>query len=370
MTVKLAVAMVVVGVLAGLCAAAPPQEIDVQGMYTGAWEAGAQEGALEARVVATGDNGYQVFAIQHLPDKKTQKVELKGKAQGDQVTFEGAGWKGAYADGTIKGTVGDGSFELKRTDPKSPTLGKKPPEGAVVLLDGKSFDHMVRGRGPWYLGPMEQEGWGVWEVPIRTIAKEPKTWPSQDKVVPEGWELTGERRRVDDVVGIGEDGSIRTPRGGMNSKPQFEGSFDAHVEFLCPFQPKDRSQGRGNSGVYLPCGQEIQVLDSFGMDTYKGGGCGGLYGHKDPDAFDTFSLASYPPMVWQTYDIEYRVRKDDKGQDAGHLTLRHNGITIHENVRLNSKPRKGNFHFQDHGNPVRYRNIWVLPVAADAKGEF
>ena len=149
----------------------------------------------------------------------------------------------------------------------------------------------------------------------------------------------------------------------MNSKRQFDGSFKLHVEFKIPLMPDGTGQGRGNSGVYLPNGDEIQVLDSFGMTTYKGGGCGGLYAYKDPDAFDQFSLASLPPLEWQTYDIEYRVEKKD-GKPAGkpRVTVLHNGIKIHDNVELQHDARAGGFHFQDHGNPVQYRNIWVLPL--------
>jgi hypothetical protein len=372
-------AMIGVAVCLGWLAVAfagAPAEIDVQGLYEGS----CKDGKIEARVVAQGKGVYKVYIRVDEGGGKLAKVVLDGKTAGDAVTFEGkAGdtlWKGSYADGAVKGECGEiGTFEAKRVEKKSPTLGKKPPEGAIVLLDGKSFENLVRGRGPWYLGPMEQEGWGVWEVPIRTIAKQPKTWPSKDNLVPEGWELAKDRRRVDEVVGIGEDGSIRIPGGGMNSKPQFEGSFDAHVEFMSPFMPTAHSQGRGNSGVYLPNGQEIQVLDSFGDATYTGGGCGGLYAYKDPDAMESlpgpdgkefkFSLASLPPGQWQTYDIEYRVQmKDGKPVGKPRLTVYHNGIKIHDNVELKRDHRKGRFHFQDHGNPVRYRNIWVLPVEA------
>ena len=124
--------------------------------------------------------------------------------------------------------------------------------------------------------------------------------------------------------------------------------------------PAARGQGRGNSGCYLPNGDEVQVLDSFGMDTYKGGGCGGLYNYKDPDVFDVFSLVSLPPLEWQTYDIEYRVEKKD-GKPAGKpkITVVHNGIKIHDQAELKNDAKKGGLHFQDHGNPVRYRNIWL-----------
>jgi len=99
------------------------------------------------------------------------------------------------------------------------------------------------------------------------------------------------------------------------------------------------------------------------MDTYKGGGCGGLYNYKDPDAFDVFSLASLPPGQWQTYDVEYRVEKKD-GKPAGkpRVTVLHNGIKIHDNAELKNDARRGGFHFQDHGNPVQYRNIWVMVI--------
>ena len=317
----LVLAAIGAGVLATAAWAAAPDQAAVQGLYQGTWTSGGAEGKLTARVVALADHAYKVLAIQGLADGKTKKVELKGSTAGDAVTFAADGWRGAYADGAISGTIGGGSFTLKRTDPKSPTLGKKPPEGAVVLLDGKNLDTMERGR-----------------------AKDGK---------PSEWQ-------VDE-----NDGSVLIPRRGMRSKHQVEGSYDLHVEFLLPLRADKTGQGRGNSGVHLPCGQEIQVLDSFGMTTYKGGGCGGLYRWKDPDAFDEFNLASYPPLAWQTYDVEVRVRKDDKGQDAIFLTVHHNGIKIHDNVRLPRKPRKGDFRFQDHANPVRYRNIWVLPI----KGE-
>jgi len=149
----------------------------------------------------------------------------------------------------------------------------------------------------------------------------------------------------------------------MSSKRQFDGSYDMHVEFLCPLMPAARGQGRRNSGRYQPNGEEVQVLDSFGMDTYKGGGCGGLHNYKDPDVFDVFSLASLPPLEWQTDDIEYRVeKKDGKPTGKPKITVVHNGIKIHDGAELKNDAKKGSFHFQDHGNPVRYRNIRVLPA--------
>ena len=203
---------------------------------------------------------------------------------------------------------------MKRVVRQSPTLGLKPPAGAIVLLDGKSFDEVTKGG--------QQE-----------------------------WKLVG-------------DGAIQVPKGGMNSKRQFKGNIKLHVEFYLPLMPEARDQGRSNSGVYLPNGDEVQVLDSFGSPSYKGGGCGGLYAYKDPDVFDQFSLASLPPMQWQTYDIDYRVQKKD-GKPTGkpRVTVVHNGIKIHDNAEPHNDARVGGLHFQDHGNPVCFRNIWV--VSAD-----
>lgn len=362
-----------------LGAAAPP-EAEVQGLYEGSCQDPTGTAKLEARVVAQGKGTYKVLVRRFLTGDRIARIELAGRTAGDAVTFSGRAadleWQGTYSPGAITGRIGDrGRFELQRVERKSPTLGKAPPPGAIVLLDGKDFSELVRANGAdWYLGDLSQDGWPVWEVPFYTFAPgQPTNWPSPQQPLPPGWTISRERRRADVVLGIGPDGSIQVPRGGMNSKRTFEGSFDLHVEFMTPLMPTAHSQGRGNSGVYLPNGDEIQVLDSFGEPTYLGGGCGGLYHYKDPDCMEPieslkgkpesqFTLASLPPLTWQTYDIEYRVQKTN-GQYAGkpRVTVYHNGIKIHDNAELRNPARPGRFHFQDHGNPVRYRNIWVLP---------
>jgi len=359
----------------------------VQGLYEGALKDATGEFKLEVRVVAQGAGQYKVLVRQFLDADKIVRVELAGTTAGEAVSLAGkAGdveWKGTYAAGEFQGECGPGgTFAIKRVERRSPTLGKQPPEGAIVLLNGKDFSELVRASGAdWYLGDMSQDGWIIWEAPLYTRApQDPAEWPSPDKPFPKDWTLSKERRRADTVVGIGEDGSIRVPKGGMNSQRTFDGSFDLHVEFLNPLMPTAHGQGRGNSGVYLPCGEEIQVLDSFGETTYTGGGCGGLYAYQDPatrEVIDSlqdkpehkFTLAALPPLTWQSYDIEYRVEKQD-GKYVGkpRVTVYHNGIKIHDQFAVRSDARKGGFHFQDHGNPVRYRNIWVLPVESNGEG--
>jgi len=333
----MAVGVVIAGMLvSGGVFAAAPDEAVVQGLYEGTCKDSAGKSSIEARVVAQGNGNYKVLARKDSGNKQVTRIELAGMTAADAVTFSGkvgdVEWKGSCKDGSITGSIGEGGkFELKRTERFSKSLGLKPPKGAVALLDGKSLNEVTKGNK--------------------------SEWSAEEKK-------------------IGEDGSIQVPKSGLTSSRQFEGSFDLHVEFMCPLRSSAHSQGRGNSGVFLPNGDEIQVLDSFGETTYTGGGCGGFYRYKDPDTMDVidsigdkpenkYNLSSAPPLQWQTYDVEYRVQKKD-GKYAGkpRVTVYHNGIRIHDNVEISREAKSGNFHFQDHGNPVRYRNIWVLPVEA------
>ncbi len=369
----------------GACCAGGPagfaadwNEAAVQGLYEGSWKGAEGEAQVEGRLIALGDSSFMLL-VRDTETRRKVRLDMEGKAKDGALALAGRSggdaWTAAWSEGKLEGRSADPAraFRLARVEKKPPTLGKEPPPGAVVLLDGKSFEEMIRPNAPWFVGEMSRDGHKVWEVPVRTIAPDkPDQWPSAGEAVPKGWALGAERRHVDSVLGIPGDGSVQIPKGGMMSRRVPEGSFDLHVEFQCNFVPAGRSQGRGNSGVFLPCGTEVQVLDSFGMPTYLGGGCGGLYKFKDPDAMDAidiwkgqpehaYSLASLPPLAWQAYDIEYRVRGEG-GAKAAFLTVVHNGVKIHDNVKLEKKTGKQPFQFQDHGNPVRFRNIWYLPA--------
>jgi hypothetical protein len=128
-----------------------------------------------------------------------------------------------------------------------------------------------------------------------------------------------------------------------------------HIEFITPFQPFASGQGRGNSGVYV-FGQEIQVLDSFGLKG-ENNECGAFYSRFAPSV-----NMCLPPLSWQTYDVDIKTEPadpDTKKKAAVKFTVYHNGVKIHENVDLGTGP-SGNIHLQDHGNPVFYRNIWLV----------
>jgi hypothetical protein len=189
---------------------------------------------------------------------------------------------------------------------KSPTLGAKPPEGAIVLFDGS----------------------GVGEFPGAKM--------TEDKLL----------------------------LAGAFSKREF-GDFTLHVEFRTPFMPNATGQARGNSGVYLQNRYEIQVLDSFGLNG-ESNECGGLYSLKAPAV-----NMCLPPLTWQTYDIDFTAAKfdGDKKTRNARATIRHNGVAIYDDMEIPSltpggasteAPGRGPFQLQWHGNPVTYRNIWVV----------
>ena len=129
--------------------------------------------------------------------------------------------------------------------------------------------------------------------------------------------------------------------------------------------PQSTGQARGNSGVYVQSRYEVQVLDSFGLEG-KDNECGGIYKVGKPKL-----NMCYPPLSWQTYDIDFAAAKyDSAGKKTANarISVEHNGVLIHDNVELpghtagRSKegPTPEPLFLQNHGNPVAYRNIWVL----------
>lgn len=160
---------------------------------------------------------------------------------------------------------------------------------------------------------------------------------------------------------VNRSGSIRT-------KEEF-GDVQLHVEWATPSEVKGEGQGRGNSGVYLQGRYEIQVLDSYNNKTYFDGQAGAFYGHNAP-----LVNASRKPGEWQSYDIIFHAPKPGaQGKvEPGSFTVLHNGVLVQDHIpvkgdattaaEFKGKGTKGPLILQDHGNPVRFRNIWIRPL--------
>lgn len=302
------------------CAASSGQVDDadykLQGEYSGAINADGQEIKYGIQVIALGDGKFTGVGYPGgLPGDgwdRSEPIRVEEVAAKDGVlTLEGDEGVAVLGNGkaSIKTFDEVEIGQLKRVVRKSPTLGQKAPSGATVLFDGTSVD---------------------------------------------GWELNGKPGRMTD------DGLLME---GTASKAKFQ-DFKIHIEFLLPYQPKKRGQGRGNSGIYLQGRYEVQMLDSFGLSGEQNE-CGGIYSIRKPD-----QNMCYPPMQWQTYDIEFHAAKfeGDKKVKNAWMTVKHNGVKIHDEVELpkstTASPNKegtepGFIFLQNHGNPVRYRNIWV-----------
>lgn len=243
---------------------------------------------------------------------------FSGRFHEGRVIIEEDGWRGEIQDGKLVVRKDNATIEMAYQEREVATRGQKPPQGAVVLL-------------PYQDGKV-------------TSAVE---WDNDT------WDLMA-------------DGSLEVGKGYCKTKQQF-GSCLLHVEFATPLMPYEFGQGRGNSGVYLMGRYEVQVLDSFG-DNPGEGNCGGIYGNATPRV----PYLELPPLQWQTYDITFRAPQIDGN---GNVTRRacfekviHNGVLIHENIEVakptvsslwNDQIAKAPFALQDHGNPVRFRNIWL-----------
>jgi len=168
------------------------------------------------------------------------------------------------------------------------------------------------------------------------------------------------------------DGYAVADKGGINTKAQF-GDCQLHLEWASPAKVEGEGQGRGNSGVYLMGRYEVQILDSHQNKTYFDGQAGSLYKQTPP-----MVNASRPPGEWQSYDILFTApRMDAQGQvtTPAFITVLHNGVVVQNHFELKGgtfferppaydqpHPERGPIHIQFHGNPVRFRNIWIREI--------
>ena len=208
-----------------------------------------------------------------------------------------------------------------------------------------------------------------WTAPaIVTPGKTDDQPPSDAVVLFDGtdfskWE-NGERWSAKDGIGYAGKGKIV-------SKDKF-GDCQIHVDWASPETVKGSGQGRGNSGIFLMGIYEIQVLDSYENETYHDGQAGAIYKQTPP-----LVNAMRPPTEWNTYDIFWtapRFNENGTLKSPAYITAVHNGVLIQNHFELkgdtpfNRPPKytkhaaKGPISIQDHGNPVRFRNIWVREI--------
>lgn len=290
-----------------------------QGEYTGDLQTGDGPVKFGIQVIALGQGKFEGVAYPGgLPGdgfsgKREDVVRGPGALADGVVRFKDDRGSGEIKDGvlTLRSPEGNVLGKLKKVARQSPTLGQKPPAGAVVLFDGT---------------PASLENW--------------------------------QNGRITD------DGLLLE---GTTSKRTFR-DHSLHFEFRLAYQPEDRGQGRSNSGIYAQGRYEVQILDSFGLEG-KHNECGGIYSVKDPSVNMCF-----PPLAWQTYDIDFTAaRFDAQGKLTANprMTVRHNGVVVHDNVELPGErsttaapmgpgPAPGPVFLQNHGCPLRYRNIWVV----------
>ncbi len=287
----------------------------IQGEY-GTVKPGAAWGA---QVVALGGGNFDACLLKDgLPGlgwtRDKSRILLKGKRVGDKVMLESDD-KSRLAeirDGEFVITGGDGKGEsLPRIERRSPTLGAPPPKGAMILFDGG-------GAEKWENGKVENR---------LLIAN------------------------------------------GSTTRDTFR-DYRLHLEFLTPYKPAARGQDRGNSGIYHSGRWETQVLDSFAL-TGEDNECGGIYSVAKP-----LLNMCLPPLSWQTYDVKFtaaRFDADGKRIAWPRITVLLNGVLVHDDLELpkdfttaapSSMPLtapEGPVHIQYHGNPVMFRNIWIVP---------
>ena len=311
----LALTMALIGLSVHLYAdepSLPAADLDraVQGEYLGELNEGGSSHKVGVQIIALGQGKFRSIGyLKGLPGdgrEKSKRFEWTGETDNGTATFKGAELQARLENGALVIRQQDNVLgKLMRVTRRSPTLGMKPPNGAVVLFEGTNVDQFENGR------------------------------------------MT--------------DDKLLIP--GTTTKPRFQ-SGTLHVEFQIPYAPEVPS--RGNSGVYLQSRYEVQILDSIGFDPHNHE-CGGIPSIKAADV-----MMSYPPLQWQTYDIDFTAAQFQEGKKSksARMTVRHNGVLIHDDVEVphatTSSPweegsEPGPINFQEHGAAVRYRHIWFLP---------
>ncbi len=322
--------------------------------YTGNWagtlQSGAREQPVHAAVIAY-KNRYEITLRADPDPRKAAIVVFNGIVQSGELVLAPAGnldrpqssagqesgpapvarqWQGRVKGDVMIGTFAGsevGSFSLKKVPfQPSSTLGAKAPAGAVLLFDGTHLN-----------------AWESKQAPGDAIQ----------------WLITGAG-----ALAVGSQREGKKNKQDLRTKDNF-GDYRLHLEFKLAHKPEATGQGRSNSGIIHLGLYETQILDSFGLHG-RDNECGAIYKLREPDR-----NAGYPGGLWQTYDIEFKAPRfsaeGSKTADA-RTSVRLNGILIHDDVTVpkptagGKETARGPIVLQDHGNPVQFRNIWVVKL--------
>ncbi len=312
---------------------------DWQGQFTK--EGNRRPRPLVAQVIPRGGGRYAIVFREVFDHRCPVYGRAEGRADSGRLVFRGDGFSGEAAGERMTGTgrrhdahrVEEGRpFALEKVTRLSPRLGAKPPEGAVVLFDGSGFDHWEPDRG--------------------------------DEVT---WKIAG---GVAHVWPLLTEHAIAT---GLVTKRAFR-DYHLHVEFRLPLLAEATGQTRANSGVAFEDFRwhELQILDSYGLPGYWDE-CGSIYRFAAPKV----NMCA-PPGQWQSYDVTYR--RPQYGEDGrllrpARVTVDHNGRVVQNDLELPGgdvpKDRLGSrtlgrIRLQNHGDPIAFRNIWVVEVEGEA----
>jgi hypothetical protein len=276
-----------------------------------------------AQVFPTDDGKYQanVFKAFDEPDAKPVAI-LKG----DSVVLSGDGWSGAIAGGHFKASKSGEKFDLQHVTRKPPTLGAKPPTGAVVLFDGKNLDAWAKKKG--------------------------KDWLAEDG--PAQWKVLA-------------DGAVEVvPATDCLITHRKFGDCKIHVEFRTLGEPR-------NSGVYLQTRYEVNINETYGrLDGTPNAG----FDNCTPKDKLPHVRPSRPPLEWQTFDIDFRAPRFDasgKKIEKARATVLFNGVKIYDQQELDppkgaagrlGEALTGPLMLQEHGMPVQFRNIWLVETGS------
>lgn len=239
---------------------------------------------------------------------------------------------------------------------------------------GQGYDDTMNVPGqPWGVHDKERPEPWIITPPTASTQERFGTAPSDAVVLFDGTDLSHWQGGGKDAKWIVKDGYMEVNGTGSIRTRESFGSCQLHVEFATPGEVKGDSQGRGNSGVMIMGLYEIQVLDSFENRSYSDGQAGAIYGQYPP-----LVNASREPGKWQVFDIVFEAPEfDEQGKlvKPAHITVFHNGVVVHNRATslgqvAHQDPPQWKAHaaklpltLQDHGNPVRFRNVWIRPLA-------